>query len=246
MKKHETVLERPTSGEVVDFISAAMEQLSPVIRGMSRKEIRYWISGKGRLGKAFRKALQSSVYAEVLAEWERFYLKFFNMDLNLSAVAVPDHEPGFDRVIVVPQALTLNQAVSACKEKGRFPVYSYWGDDLDHAVTANDRSPSGGSYAVRVRDRVEADEELKNLSAIQLAESRVAGITLAERIVYELKYFDETGKHLDIDNITLCSGSCATDGIVPGVCWRVGGLCFDGYSPRFAYADLRARAVVSV
>jgi hypothetical protein len=40
-----------------------------------------------------------------------------------------------------------------------------------------------------------------------LAARNIRGHYLLERLLYELKYFAETGKHLDIDNLTLCSGS---------------------------------------
>jgi hypothetical protein len=43
------------------------------------------------------------------------------------------------------------------------------------------------------------------------------GITLRERLLMEILYFKETGKHLDIIGWTICSGSRYSDGDVPGV-----------------------------
>jgi len=40
-----------------------------------------------------------------------------------------------------------------------------------------------------VRDRQEADEENKNLSANQLKEQQFQGMTLMERLLYELIYW---------------------------------------------------------
>ncbi|MBU1159674.1 hypothetical protein KKD04_00640, partial [Patescibacteria group bacterium] len=82
-----------------------------------------------------------------------------------------------------------------------------------------DRTTKDNAYAIRVRNVVEADEEFKNLSANQLKEQNIPGITLEERLIYEIKFFKETGKHLDIQNITLCAGSRYVDGDVPYVRW---------------------------
>ena len=37
--------------------------------------------------------------------------------------------------------------------------------------------------------------------------------------MFELEYFKKNGKHLDVDNITLCTGSRCSGGNVPGVGW---------------------------
>ena len=67
----------------------------------------------------------------------------------------------------------------------------------------SERTAKNGPYAIRVRDRVEADEELKNRSARDLQQQGILGITIEEREIFELKYFTETGQHLDIVNWTL-------------------------------------------
>src|SRR3989344_1884417 len=90
----------------------------------------------------------------LIAELENFYQRVLGIIADLSGVKVPDAKPGFDRVILVPQGLTLNQAYQACKK--RFPCYSYYGDDLDKAVPVNDRT-TAASYAIRIRDSQEAE-----------------------------------------------------------------------------------------
>ena len=62
---------------------------------------------------------------------------------------------------------------------------------------------------------VEADEKHKNKSYDDLEKEGVQGITLRERLIMELQYFKETGKNLDIENATLCTGS---------IFWVLGGL----------------------
>lgn len=178
-------------------------------------------------------------------EWQNFYQKYFNLTVDFSGVKVPPSNPGFDRVIYVAQGLTLNQVYQACE--ARFKCWSYY-NDLNKAVSTNDRTPEK-SYAIRIRDRQEADEELRNLSANQLKEKGISGITLLERLILELKYYDETGKHLDVENITLCSGSRHADGDVPWVDWfpRWDGdrLYVYWYDPDGARGDLRSRQAVS-
>ena len=137
--------------------------------------------------------------------------------------------------------MTLNQVYDVCAK--HFPCWRY-ADDLDRAVPNNDRDSANGTYVVWFRDRQEADEELKNLSADQLAEKKISGITLLERLLYELKYWDETGKHLDMSNWTLCTGSRYAGGNVPSVDWSG-----DGFRVGWYYADshdvnLRSRAAV--
>lgn len=137
--------------------------------------------------------------------------------------------------------------VMATFQKLKIATYQYV-SDLDKDVVKNDRDPNrDGSYTVSFRRTVEADSELANKSANNLAEDGVKGITLLERLLLELGYFLTTGKHLDVENVTLCAGSRDSGGCVPGVCWRAGGrgLCVGWDHPGGRRGSLRARAAVS-
>ena len=179
-------------------------------------------------------------------QWEYFYHKYFGLTVDLLGVKIP-HRTGeqtkeFTRLIIVAGGLTLNQVYSACQKQ--FTCYKY-ADNLDQAVPTNDRDPKTGAYAIWVRDTVEADEVHQNKSADMVAKEKLATETLLERMIHELKYFAETGKHLDVSNVTLCSGSRDSDGDVPAAYWlggkfRVG---WDGTGDR--NAGLRSREVVS-
>ena len=179
---------------------------------------------------------------DIRAQWQTFYKEHFGMNVDFSGVVIPDHQEGFDRILIIAKGLTINQVIEACRK--HFKVWTYT-EDLDKAVTKNDRSPAEASYAIRIRDRVEADEELKNKSANQLAEEDINGITLLERLVLELFYFIETGNNLDIDKITLCSGSRDSGGHVPNVYWDDVGLDVGWCGPSHVNDDRRSRAVVS-
>jgi len=118
----------------------------------------------------------------LVVEWENFYQRVLGISANLSRVKIPTHQPtsDFSWIVMVAEDLTLNQVWEVCKK--RFPTWSYYGDDLDKAVPINNRT-TAKSYAIRIRDRQEADEELKNLSANQLNEKGIPGINLLERLL---------------------------------------------------------------
>lgn len=182
-------------------------------------------------------------------EWTKFYSDVFGLTVNLADVTLPPETKGFGWSVVIAKELgdkPLNTAMSACRKLFNGKVWQYT-NDLDKSVPTNDRDPRIiGSYAIRVRNRVEADRENKDLSANDIKSRQMVTMTLLERVVMELFYFWKTGKHLDIQNVTLCSGSRRSDGLVPD--------CFmndDEFELYWCYADscsgsLRARSEVSV
>ncbi len=229
---------RELCARVIDALP--LEKLSPeVAQG--------WIEDPRGLAEALRKALISPVkdLSSQLKDWKNFYKKFFGIDADFSSVRVPERNYGFDRLIVVAQGLTPNRVFQACKDKDYFPCWHY-GRDLNKETRGrNDREPTQ-HYAVWIRGRVEADEELKDLSAETLKERGIQGITLLERLIFEFKHWDETGGHLDDhQSVTLCSGSRHSDGSVPYVHWLAGKFKVGRYNPRNASFDVRTRAVVS-
>lgn len=188
--------------------------------------------------------VQSRLSKSQCAMWEKFYKKEFGLTVYLSKVTVPDNPGGMDRVLVIAKGVTLGMVIVALRNYFQVRVYR---DDLDAAITRNERDPENGSYAIRVRDYVEADEELKNLSADDVKARTLTTETLLERLIHELKYFLETGKHLDNANWTLCAGSRYADGGVPFVYWspddRWLGVDWCPAGRRHGY--LHPRAVVS-
>ena len=176
-----------------------------------------------------------------VTDWQNFYRDTFDSEVDFSELQVPKKEEGFDRLIIVAQGMTPQRLYDKCKEL--FPCWK-WTDKNFNKVVSSERTSKNGAYAVWFRDRIEADEELKNLSANDLKEQGITGITLEERLLYELKYFAETGKHLDVKNITLCSGSRDSDGGVPDVYWCSDQLEVYWYDPDDGYEFLRSRRAV--
>jgi len=131
---------------------------------------------------------------------------------------------------------TTKYLFNECKKL--FPIWIYDKEELNKITS--DRK---GDYTVYFRDRVEADEELKSKSADDLSREGIKGITLEERLVLEIDYFNKTGKHLDIENVTLCSGSRYSDGGVPDVDFVDGGVGVYWHYSSDADSGLRSRSV---
>jgi hypothetical protein len=144
--------------------------------------------------------------------------------------------PDFTWKIEMKKEWTVRYLFNECKKL--FPIWIYDEEELDKI-----KSDRSGDYTVYFRDRIEADKELKDMSADDLKEKGIVGITLEERLAMEIDYFKRTGKHLDIDNWTLCSGSRGSDGHVPGVDFIGGEVNVDWCVSSFAGATLRSRSV---
>ncbi|MEK7566332.1 MAG: hypothetical protein AAB494_01500 [Patescibacteria group bacterium] len=177
-----------------------------------------------------------------LADWQKFYCDLFGLNCDFSSLRIPAKRKGFDRLIVVAEGMDSQRLYDKCAEL--FPSCKWTNDNLDKIVTS-DRTAKDEVYAVWVRDRAEADEDFKNMSANEAKKRNFIGITLEERLVYELKFFGETGKHLDTRNITLCSGSRDAVGDVPHVYWYRGKMKVYRCHPDRANDHLRLREAVS-
>lgn len=183
-----------------------------------------------------------------LEGWVAFYERFFPLELaacggveSIRGVSLPEGKDDFGRLLVAIPGLTLNRVYDECAK--HFKCWRHT-TDLDKSVTVNDRSASNGAYAIWLRDRVEADEEYANLSANDVAARSLKGITLLERYLLELKFFSETRGHLDLENVTLCTGSRDVDGNVLGAFWGGGALRLRLRGPSYRYTGLRVREVL--
>jgi len=133
--------------------------------------------------------------------------------------------------------LKTSEILNLCEKL--FPVYCYNRKSVDKEF------PLPKKATLRwFKANIEADEEHKNKSADGLEKEGIKGITLRERLLLELNYYSFTGKHLDIDNITLCAGSRYSVGGVPDVDWDGGGLQVDWYYSDDADDILRVREAV--
>jgi hypothetical protein len=184
--------------------------------------------------------MTASAYSDVLLGWERFYLHHFYQTYDFASLAIPGRPGDGWRLLLITE-IPLEDLHGRCKEL--FPCWLWTGNNVRETVAWNERDAKNGPYAIWVKDNVEADEELRNLSANDIREKGITTETLAERLILELKPFTETGGYLDIKNVTLCAGSRDPSGVVPGVCWRDGEITILWSLPSYRSETLRSRQV---
>ncbi len=221
-------------GDVPGHVLGMLEDLMLKLRKgvLSPEELELFLKKKNPFALA----------SDLLLDWQNFW-KRMGVEADLRKVKIPKRS-GFERTLFIPHGMTPQKAYDLCA--GKFNCWKSTNSSLDEAIGHEDRTAKNGAYAVSVRERIEPDEELKHRSANDLVNMEIAGNTLTEALVYELKYNDETGLHLNLVNWNLCSGSRISGGRAPYV-YRdasdgdVGVYCT---SPSFAYDYLRARQVV--
>lgn len=180
---------------------------------------------------------------EWIAEWESFYQDVFGIRVGFSNLKIPEKESGFNRLIIMAAGMTPQQTFDKCEKL--FPCWKWTSDSFDSMVSYSQRTSKNGAYAVWVRDCMEADEDLKNQSADVIKSKQITTETFEERCVQELKYFKETGEHLDMENITFCTGSRYSNGEVPCISWVTGMFRIRSARPDRAGRELRSRRVVA-
>ncbi len=193
---------------------------------------------------------QASVNTDVpadgwAAEWQRFLQQVFGITVDLSGVHIPDDPGGFGWVVFVVKELTYNRVYAKCREL--FTSSSFYGDDLDSVINKEkeERTADKGPYAVRFRNRVEPDDENKNISANTLVERQTQNITLLEAMLMELWYYWRTGGgHLNFVRWVICAGSRYLRGGVPCVRRRSGRFQVSYCYPGDADDDIASRSAV--
>src|SRR3989344_5423783 len=109
---------------------------------------------------------QRTGFRSLIRDWQKFYHKYFpNLKVNFSNLQIPPRPEGFDFLIVVLKGITSNQIVTAMRRAGI--QVSLYTEDLDSIKSDRD---STQTYAIWVKNRQEADTELKNLSANNIKE----------------------------------------------------------------------------
>ncbi len=244
MKSRQIVQNPLTAGEIRDLHLLALAQM-PL--NLYPVKVRADLAHKKSLGRELEKFFHNR-YATMsefpdAASWVNFHRRIFGKEVDVANLHVPV-KPEYEcwPIVMVPD-VSNNDAFDACKKQfGKAWRYT---DDLNTVRDVVKRPD--GAYVVWVKKNVEADPDLANVSAEEIEKRALNTLTLRERLVLELKYFDETKQHLDINNWTLCAGSRYAGGCVPCVRWFGGvaelrvGWCRAGG----AGSLLRARAAVS-
>ncbi len=256
MENHEEPAILKMIGQYLELVLVFLRKLHPI--GLTTDQISSLIKDKNHpFWLAFNEAIKLLAPQPIMATsleigadatyrqvdfWVSFYKQHFDIDLNPADIKIPERREGFNWLVIVAKGVTLNQVWTVCKK--HFKCWNYQQtDDLESLMRKSERGEAKTTQAFWFRDRPEADEETKNLSANQQTEP---SITLIARCLLELKYFTETnGKHLDIDNVTLCAGSRCADGGVPSALWY-GDDSFDvdWFSVDYRFDELRSRVAV--
>lgn len=182
--------------------------------------------------------MKKSINQQILDELKKLNKHFeqFSKPEVSGKPVEPQDKPGYIR-LDMKDYMTTPYLLEELRKICTVEIYS----DPDSLV-----SERKGNYTVYFKDTQEADEENKNKSADDLKAEGVQGITLEERLLLEIEYFKKYGKNLDVENVTLCSGSRYQDGRVPRVDWNAGGrrVYINWYNPADRGGTLRARSVV--
>lgn len=164
---------------------------------LPKSDAQYWITHPGELGEALKPVLVRTnlVSAPVfipalnrpLADLGKieFWLEmwaYLKWEIDPSGLIIPKEQEEFPWLDVSPKGITPNKSYDI--NASLYPCSRYT-EDLDAAIVHNDRDASKGPYVIRVRNRIEADKELKNLSANDLKKKEISTITLTERDGYQ-------------------------------------------------------------
>ncbi len=118
-------------------------------------------------------SVASNQDAEAIFEnWRPLFKEYFGLIPDFSRVVIPQRTSetlDYVRTILMPEELAINEKLGLHNwlfnvYKELFSARRYY-NDLDKEVVHSDRHPKDGSYAICVRDLVEADEEFAGLSA---------------------------------------------------------------------------------
>lgn len=231
-------MKRKTIGEVPGNVLGMMADLCHKLQYGNRtpKQLDLFLKGENPFTTV------EGDLTELIKTWERHLKRWYGIKFPFSRVKIPEIKQDFNWIVPLPACLRENRIYEVLAK--HFPCWKYT-NDLDRAMV-RDNFDREKNLVIRIRDRQEADEEFKGLSAEDLDKKQTKTLNLRGRGIVEGWYFDLTDKHLDVENITLCAGSRDSVGHVPGADWYFGGFRVRWYSPQSAFPDIRARAVVSL
>lgn len=158
--------------------------------------------------------LVDEAWQKALAPWVEFYKKYFNLDLKMTKIKIPDHTEGFDRLIIIAKGISINQVYETMQAS--FPSWKWCVSELEEEIQVSQRGEVKKTYAIWARDIEGIDKDLKHISA-EKVERPMDTENLLERLIHGFKYWAETGTHLDSGTYTLCASSRYICGDVPRV-----------------------------
>ena len=165
-------------------------------------------------------AMKEIVEKEV-AFWKKLGVEVKEADVKAKIEALPEVE-GFDHFVYVPQGIKMSEVFNKMEENGQ-PVYSPFSPEKMDAfkkVKPDMRDNQKDSYAIATRFQPEPDADTLGDKAKSAEEWEETGETFMQPMEYlitAMRYQTETDRHLDENTYTICPGSRASDGDVPGL-----------------------------
>ena len=219
----QAIPQRLSFDEAQQIIGAKGWLLGEVQKLLTRKRVQEQLDNEAQLAKARadRMVADSALGTALqIEEWVQFYYDVFDLNIHYSQIKMPVRgHVGFHRLIVVAQGLTLKRIIQVTRKYISVESYElrryFYGDEETRGK--HDRLPTE-TYAVWVRDKIDPDAERADMPSRLLVRRGVQGITLLEHLLFHLKYFRESGRLLDRNELsTMCLGSRDLVGCIPYV-----------------------------
>lgn len=235
-----------TEGQKLGIGGIFITRLNDICYGMSNEAAQSYIGNADKFVKNVRKGIfpASAIdFSLWLSKWEKFYKKIFGRKYDFSGLSIPQAEDIFVWPVCMAGDISAEDWLNVGKDP--LPFWKYTSEKLDKVLDLSfGRDGWTSQYIVRFKANEEADEDLKNISAIKIAEMGINTAALKERLA--LGRFLDWNRKLILDRIfiTLCAGSRYSDGSVPRVGWDGGKLCVDWFPLDRARPGLPSRQVV--
>jgi hypothetical protein len=149
--------------------------------------------------------------AKTRTYWSKFYLDNFGIVADFTNVPLPTLRPGQNHFFIASD-LTCEMIIEAMSKYCGVLVMNE-PKDLDSPLIRNDRS-SSKPYGFAAFSGIEPEIDFGNDSPIDVASQGVIGMTLLERLLFGLWFFQDYGFHPDRGYWTVCLGSHLADGQV--------------------------------
>lgn len=259
--KHENA-QKITEGQKFEIGGGIVKNIPQILEGVPFN-IAQEFTETGTLKNIFREAVlkycqekgaevvagakrKSNPFSNILSAQEKFYREEFGKKCDFAGLVIPEAEKIFAWLTCMTEKIGIEELLSGGKNPQ--PFWKYTNKPLDEVVDLKfGRDGHKNPYIFRAKANVEADENLKDISANKIAELGIVTIGLKERLALGrfLYWFRKKKMILDRNVWTYCAGSRDSDGRVPRVRFypHAGKVDVDGCDPGGADPSVRSRQV---
>ena len=153
-------------------------------------------------------------------DWEKFYQKYFGLNINLSNISVPFCSKENYYLLFVSGGLTPQMVYEKwdfgkkIRKWTNYELHNGEKTDFNKIIGLNKRNPIDSSYAIWVYGY---EIPIRLCFGQPYPTSIDFGVNLLEQMIFQSKYFSKTGKLLDKKIVTLCTGSRDVWGKIPSI-----------------------------